>query len=51
MVKKKFVMTNTENKFEEVQGRYNGPDLETRVLKFWEENRIFEKSLVQLNGK
>ncbi len=33
--------------FDEVQGRYNGPQLEQRILKFWEEHAIFEKSLAQ----
>ena len=33
--------------FEEVTGRYNGPDLESEILEFWRENNVFEKSLEQ----
>ena len=37
--------------FDEVQGRYNGPELEQRILKFWEEHSIFEQSLEQSADK
>lgn len=37
--------------FDETQGRYNGPELEQSILKFWEEHSIFEKSLEQSEGK
>ncbi len=37
--------------FKEVQGRYNGPAIETEVLKFWREHKVFEKSLQQSAGK
>ena len=46
-----FTMTRQENSFKEVQGRYNGPELEAAVLDFWEENQVFEKSLQQSEGK
>ncbi len=36
--------------FDAVQGRYNGPQLEQRILKFWEEHAIFEQSLEQSAG-
>ena len=44
-------MSQQDKTFEEVQGRYNGPDLEQDILKFWEEKDIFEKSLKQTEGK
>lgn len=31
--------------FDEIKGRYNGPDLEKAILEFWRERAIFEKSL------
>jgi isoleucyl-tRNA synthetase len=37
--------------FEEVQGRYDGPGLETDVLAFWREHRVFEKTLEQSEGR
>lgn len=37
--------------FEEVPARYNGPQLEQRILKFWQDHSIFEKSLEQSEGK
>jgi len=33
--------------FKSVSGRYNGPELEKRILDFWRANQIFEKSLAQ----
>jgi isoleucyl-tRNA synthetase len=33
--------------FKEVQGRYNGPALETETLEFWRDNEIFAKTLEQ----
>ncbi len=37
--------------FEEVRGRYNGPELEEEILEFWEKNAIFEKTLEQSEGR
>ncbi len=37
--------------FNKVVGRYNGPDLETEILRFWEDNEIFQKSIEQSRGK
>ena len=31
--------------FKEVQGRYNGPDLEEEVLEFWKEHDVFAKTI------
>ncbi len=36
--------------FKEVQGRYNGPALETEVLEFWREHDVFAKTLEQTKG-
>ena len=33
--------------FEEVGGRYNGPELESEILQFWRDNDVFEVSLQQ----
>ncbi len=33
--------------FKEIDGRYNGPDLEQDILKFWRDNDVFAKSLKQ----
>jgi isoleucyl-tRNA synthetase len=33
--------------FKSVPSRYNGPELEKRILDFWRANQIFEKSLAQ----
>ena len=44
-------MAENNHSFKEVQGRYNGPELESRVLQFWEEQNIFEKSLEQSKGR
>ncbi len=37
--------------FDEVQGRYNGPELEQEVLDFWREHGVFEKTLEQSAGQ
>lgn len=37
--------------FEEVSGRYDGPALEQRVLAFWRDHNVFEKSLEQSEGR
>ena len=37
--------------FKKVEGRYNGPNLETDILTFWEQNDIFQKSIDQSQGK
>ncbi len=44
-------MSAEVNIFDEVQGRYNGPELEQSVLQFWQTHAIFEKSLEQSKGK
>jgi isoleucyl-tRNA synthetase len=31
--------------FKEVQGRYNGPDLENEILEFWREHDVFARTL------
>ena len=36
--------------FKEVQGRYDGPALETEVLKFWDEHDVFRKTLARSAG-
>src|SRR6266700_674038 len=38
-------MAKTKNYFEPLDSRVNFPELEEKILKFWEENKIFEKSL------
>ena len=37
--------------FDEVGGRYDGPALEQRVLAFWRDQDVFEKSLEQSEGR
>ncbi len=37
--------------FKEVTGRYDGPALEQEVLEFWREEKIFEKTLQQSEGR
>ncbi len=37
--------------FDKVNGRYNGPELETEMLAFWREHDIFQKSIDQSQGK
>ncbi len=44
-------MSKQHNNFDEVQGRYNGPELEKSILEFWESHSIFEQSLKQSEGK
>ncbi len=44
---------NDENAmtFEPVDSRYNGPQLEQEILKFWESHSIFARSLKQSEGR
>ena len=42
---------DSANVFDQVQGRYDGPELEQRILAFWEEHSIFEQSLAQSEGR
>lgn len=44
-------MSNDMKMLDEVQGRYNGPELEESILEFWEKNNIFEKTLDQSQGE
>ncbi len=44
-------MTTNNGSLEKVQGRYNGPQLEQEILDYWENNRIFEKSLELSKGR
>ncbi|MCY4149411.1 MAG: isoleucine--tRNA ligase [Gammaproteobacteria bacterium] len=44
-------MTTRNGSLEKVQGRYNGPELEQEILTYWEDNRIFEKSLELSKGR
>ena len=37
--------------FREVSGRYNGPALEKEVLTFWRDNKVFEQTLSQSEGR
>ncbi len=37
--------------FEEVGGRYDGPALEQRVLAFWRDQQVFDKSMQQSQGR
>ncbi|MEE9446590.1 MAG: isoleucine--tRNA ligase [Arenicellales bacterium] len=41
----------TKKSFKKVEGRYNGPGLETDMLAFWAAQSIFEKSIEQSKGK
>ena len=43
--------TQLDEEFQDVQGRYNGPELEKATLQFWQENEIFEKTLEQSEGR
>src|SRR5215471_2837915 len=36
--------------FREVSSKVSFPELETKVLKFWNENRVFEKSVEERAG-
>ena len=40
-----------EKGFRQVSGRYDGPALEQEVLQFWRDNRIFEQTLKQSEGR
>ena len=42
---------NAKQNFKKVEGRYNGPNLESDILAFWEKNDIFQKSIDQSQGK
>ncbi|MCY4051790.1 MAG: isoleucine--tRNA ligase [Gammaproteobacteria bacterium] len=44
-------MTTNNGSLKKVQGRYNGPQLEQEILTYWENNRIFEKSLELSKGR
>ena len=37
--------------FQEIAGRYNGPELEEQILAFWREQRIFEKTLAHTRDR
>jgi len=37
--------------FDEVRGRYDGPQLERRILEFWHEHDVFKKSMEQSEGR
>ena len=37
--------------FKEIKGRYNGPTIEEEILKFWNENDVFQKTIDQAEGK
>jgi isoleucyl-tRNA synthetase len=37
--------------FREVSGQYNGPALEAKVLAFWRDNKVFEQTLSQSEGR
>jgi isoleucyl-tRNA synthetase len=37
--------------FKEVSSRYNGPELEQEVLKYWQEQDVFAKTLQQSEGQ
>ncbi len=37
--------------FDEVNGRYDGPALEQRILEFWAEKEIFARSLAEAEGR
>ena len=42
---------SAKQNFKKVEGRYNGPNLESDILAFWEKNDIFQKSIDQSQGK
>ncbi len=44
-------MTSNNGSLEKVQGKYNGPELEQEILSYWENNRIFDKSLELSRGR
>ena len=37
--------------FRKVAGRYDGPALEQKILEFWNEHGVFEKTLAQSEGR
>jgi len=37
--------------FKEVQGRYDGPEIEKQVLEFWNTNEVFARTLAQSRGR
>jgi len=37
--------------FRKVSGQYNGPALEAKVLAFWRDNKVFEQTLSQSEGR
>jgi len=40
-----FVFGGFSLSFKEIKGRYNGPTIEEEILKFWNENDVFQKEL------
>lgn len=44
-------MTTQKDALEKIQGRYDGPRLEQQILAFWEDRKIFEKSLEMSQGR
>lgn len=44
-------MTINKGSLKKVQGRYNGPELEKEILAFWDNNKIFQKSLESSQGR
>ena len=43
-------MSEKQN-FKKVEGRYNGPNLETEMLEFWAQHDIFQKTIDQSQGR
>ena len=46
-----FVFGGISLSFKEIKGRYNGPNIEEEILKFWNENDVFQKTIDQAEGK
>ena len=44
-------VSTSQPEFEDVSNRYDGPGLEQKILAFWEEADIFEKTLSQSEGR
>ncbi len=44
-------METRDSELSQVPGKYDGPTIETEILEFWEEKRIFEKTLEQSGGR
>lgn len=42
---------SVQKKFRKANGRYNGPELETKMLDFWKDEDIFAKTIKQSQGK